>query len=90
MEGSLSQQHVKKVVHIKKKTEHLIENVDSEMLLLRKMVDPPTQNNFRSVINHMNNSLAAIDQLMNDDKGKLKVMLDNLAQITINLKNNNV
>lgn len=89
LEGSLSQQLGKEVGPIKNKTEHLIENVDSVMTLLRKMVDPATQNNFKSGINHMNNSLAAIDQLMNDDKGKLKVMLDNLAQITTNLKNNN-
>lgn len=89
MEASLSQQLGKQVGPIKNKTEHLIENIDSVMTLLRVMVDPATQNNLRSGVNHIINSLSAIDNLLNGDKGKLKVMLDNLTQITANLKNNN-
>jgi phospholipid/cholesterol/gamma-HCH transport system substrate-binding protein len=74
---------------LREKTEDLIVSIDSMVNVLKKVFDPTTRNNLQSGIGHMNNTLAAFDHMVNSDKGKLKIMIDNMASISTNLRNNN-
>lgn len=88
LESGLAQQLGKQVAPIKDKTEHLIVSLDSVVQMMHALLDPSTQNNLRSGIGHLNNSLASIDHMVSDDNGKLKMMIDNINSITNNLKSN--
>ena len=79
----------KELTPLREKTERLIVSIDSMVHMMKKVLDPNTQNNIQSGVAHMNNTMAAFDEMLNSDKGKLKIMLDNLASITSNLKENN-
>lgn len=74
---------------LREKTEDLIVSIDSMVNVLKKVFDPATRNNLQSGIGHMNNTLAAFDNMVNSDQGKLKIMIDNMASISTNLRNNN-
>ena len=88
LESGLAQQLGKQVIPIKDKTEHLIVSLDSVVQMMHAMFDPTTQNNFKSGIGHLNNSLASIDDLVGNENGKLQLMISNINSITGNLKNN--
>jgi phospholipid/cholesterol/gamma-HCH transport system substrate-binding protein len=74
---------------LREKTEDLIVSIDSMVNVLKKVFDPATRNNLQSGIGHLNNTLAAFDNMVNSDQGKLKIMIDNMASISTNLRNNN-
>ncbi len=88
LESGLAQQLGKQVGPIKDKTEHLIVSLDSVVQMMHVMFDPATQNNLKSGIGHLNNSLASIDHMVSDDNGKLQLMISNINSITGNLKSN--
>lgn len=88
MEFSLTQQLSKEAGPLKEKTERLIVSIDSTVTMIRQLFDPATKNNLRSGINHLSNSLASFDKLT-DANGRLTVMVNNMASITSNLKENN-
>lgn len=74
---------------LREKTERLIVSIDSMVTIMKSVFDPNTRNNLQSGIGHLNNTLAGFDEMMNSDKGKLKIMVDNMASISTNLRNNN-
>lgn len=89
LETGLADKVGKELTPLREKTERLIVSIDSMVNMLKKVMDPATQHNLQSGVAHMNNTMAAFDQMLNSDKGKLKIMLDNLASITTNLRENN-
>lgn len=88
LESGLAQQLGTQVIPIKDKTEHLIVSLDSVVQMMHALFDPSTQNNLKSGIGHLNNSLASIDDLVGNENGKLQLMISNINSITGNLKNN--
>ncbi len=89
LEQGLADKVGKELGPLREKTEALVVSIDSMVTMLKTVFDPNTRNNLQSGIGHMNNTLASFDEMMNSDKGKLKIMIDNLASITTNLKENN-
>lgn len=89
LEQGLADKVGKELVPLREKTESLVVSIDSMVNILKKVFDPTTRNNLQESIGHLNNTLAGFDQMMNSDKGKLKIMIDNLASISNNLKENN-
>lgn len=89
LEQGLADKVGKELGPLREKTEALVVSIDSMVNMLKTVFDPNTRNNLQSGIGHMNNTLASFDEMMNSDKGKLKIMIDNLASITTNLKENN-
>lgn len=89
LESSFAEQFGKEVNPIKRKSEHLIENLDSTTSMLQSIFDPNTKDNLRSTIQHLNRTMASVDELVGNDRSKLNVMLDNMNSITGNLKQNN-
>ncbi len=89
VESSLSSKLEKEVMPLKNKVERLVVSLDSTSQMLRELFDTNTKNNLRSSINHLNNSLGSVDNMISSDNGNLKVMLDNIASISTNLKQHN-
>jgi phospholipid/cholesterol/gamma-HCH transport system substrate-binding protein len=89
IEFSFAQQLGKEVGPIKDKTERLVVSIDSVVTMLYALFDPNTKDNLRSGIKHLNGTLVSVDELLSNDKSKLRIMLSNLESITGNLKNNN-
>jgi phospholipid/cholesterol/gamma-HCH transport system substrate-binding protein len=89
LEQGLADKVGKDLVPLREKTESLVVSIDSMVNIIKKVFDPTTRNNLQESIGHLNNTLAGFDQMMNSDKGKLKIMIDNLASISNNLKENN-
>ena len=74
---------------IKNKAESLIVSLDSTTRMLRDIFDTNTKHNLKSTISHLNNSLGSMDNMINSDNGKLKIMLENMESITTNFKLHN-
>jgi phospholipid/cholesterol/gamma-HCH transport system substrate-binding protein len=89
LEQGLADKVGKELGPLREKTEALVVSIDSMVNMLKTVFDPNTRKNLQAGIGHMNNTLASFDEMMNSDKGKLKIMIDNLASITTNLKENN-
>lgn len=89
LETSLTSKLGKQVGPVKDKVENLIVSLDSVSNMLLQVFDPNTKNNLRSSILHFNRSMTSLDYMVSDEKGQLKVMFDNLASITSNLKKHN-
>lgn len=89
METSLTSKLGKQVGPVKDKVESLVVSLDSVTQMLRQLFDTDTKNNLRSSINHFNNSMASLDNMMSSDNGKLKLIFANLESISRNLKDNN-
>lgn len=89
LEQGLADKVGKELGPLREKTEALVVSIDSMVNMLKTVFDPNTRNNLQGGIGHMNNTLASFDEMMNSDKGKLKIMIENLASITSNLKENN-
>lgn len=89
LESSLTSKLGKEVGPVKDKVENLVVSLDSVTQMLHQLFDVNTKNNLRSSINHLNNSMNSLDQMLTSDDGKLKMMFANLESISRNLKNNN-
>ena len=88
LELSFTQEMGQQVAPLKDKTERLIVTLDSLAGMLNKVFDPATQVNLRGSIDHLNTSLAGIDNLVNSDRSRLNQMLGNINSIALNLKSN--
>jgi phospholipid/cholesterol/gamma-HCH transport system substrate-binding protein len=88
LETSLTSRLGSEVGPVKDKVENLIVSLDSVAQMLHQLFDVNTKNNLRSSINHLNNSMSSLDNMLGED-GKLKKLFSNLESISANLKNNN-
>ena len=89
LETSLVSRLEKEVGPVKTKAENLIVSLDSTTQMLRDIFDASTKHNLRSTISHLNNSLGSMDNMINSDNGRLKIMLENMESITTNFKLHN-
>jgi phospholipid/cholesterol/gamma-HCH transport system substrate-binding protein len=72
----------KQVIPLKNKAENLIESLDSVTEIIRHTLNPRTQRNIQ-------NSVAALESLIVDEKTKIDNILSNLESISQNFKNSN-
>ena len=87
--SSLTSRLQKEVGPIKGKVESLVVSIDSTTMMLRELFDTRTRNQLKSSIAHLNNTIGSFDAMLNNDNGRLKIMLDNLASISTNIKQHN-
>jgi phospholipid/cholesterol/gamma-HCH transport system substrate-binding protein len=89
LEKSLAQQLGQQVVPLRDKAENLIVSIDSVVgQLHRLLMDTITSNHIKDGIEHINHSLASIDNLVGSEQGKFYKMIANLESITSTLKAN--
>lgn len=89
LESSLTSKLQKEVGPVRGKVESLVVSLDSTTTMLRELFNSDTKHNLRSSITHLNNSLGSIDNMINNDNGKLKLMLENLESISSNFRQHN-
>ncbi len=81
-DGDLSVLVTKKLLPIKEKGERLIESVDSVMAMLRHTFNPQTQANIQQ-------GVASLEQIIVTQRKRVSIIMENLQDITENLKKSN-
>jgi phospholipid/cholesterol/gamma-HCH transport system substrate-binding protein len=88
VESSLSSRLGKQVGPVKDKVESLVVSLDSLTEMLQQLFDPQTRRNLKAGIDHLNNSMSSLDNMMSND-GKINRMFSNVESLTSNLQNHN-
>ncbi|HEX3010369.1 MAG TPA: MlaD family protein [Bacteroidales bacterium] len=81
-DGDISVLVTKKLLPLKEKGERLIESIDSVMLIIKNTFTPETQDNIRR-------GVASLEKIIVTQREKVAVIMDNLQDITNNLKQSN-
>lgn len=81
-DGDISVLVTKKLLPIKEKAERLIESVDSVMAVIKNTFTPETQENIRK-------GVASLEQIIVTQRTRVSLIMENLEDISTNLKNSN-
>lgn len=96
IESTLGQEVNKQLLPLKAKAENLIGSIDSIAGIIQKLLDKRTRENLMDAIEHVNKTLAnlentsqSLDNLMDSQKNNLAKIISNVESISNNLKQNN-
>ena len=96
VDGSITDALKEQLSPLVKKLETTLTAVDSVLLTVNSVFDTSTKGNLRSAVAHLNHTMnsfshtaAALNGMMDPNKGNVQATFNNLAAITDNLKNNN-
>lgn len=81
-DGDISVLVTKKLLPLKEKGERLIESIDSVMAIIRGTFTPETQENIRR-------GVASLEEIIITQRERVSVIMENLEDITNNLRNSN-
>jgi phospholipid/cholesterol/gamma-HCH transport system substrate-binding protein len=81
-DGDISVLVTKKLLPIKEKGERLIESIDSVMAIIKGTFTPETQENIRK-------GVASLEQIIVTQRTRVSLIMENLQDISNNLKNSN-
>jgi len=81
-DGDISVLVTKKLLPIKEKSERLIESIDSVMTIIKNTFTPETQDNIKK-------GVASLEQLIVTQRVRVAIIMQNLEDITNNLKQSN-
>ncbi|MBU6205801.1 MAG: MCE family protein [Bacteroidetes bacterium] len=80
---------------VKQKAENLLSSIDSVMTIVRSVLNPDTRKSLISSVNNIQSTLEKLDQstgqlnnLIDNNVGRLDRIFQNVESITLNLKNN--
>lgn len=73
---------------VKAKADKIMDSVDSILIVVRESLGDNFSDDFKSTLNHLQNSAQALDSFLNDKNGQFPAITSNIDDITLSLKNN--